>query len=104
MTSETSARETPAACATSSIVTGRPGVLTGCVDRLIIAPLPLERSNVRALQTAVSPGGTTMSNAPERGFLDRVAAGPISWGVCEVPGWGLQLEPDRVLTEVRALG
>ena len=35
---------------------------------------------------------------------DRVAAAPISWGVCEVPGWGLQLEPDRVLAEMRSLG
>jgi inosose dehydratase len=43
-----------------------------------------------------------MSNAPE--LLDRVAAGPISWGVCEVPGWGLQLEPERVLGEMRGLG
>ncbi len=43
-----------------------------------------------------------MSNAPE--LLDRVAAGPISWGVCEVPGWGLQLEPDRVLADMRELG
>jgi inosose dehydratase len=34
----------------------------------------------------------------------RVAAAPISWGVCEVPGWGYQLEPERVLTEMRSLG
>jgi inosose dehydratase len=34
----------------------------------------------------------------------RVAAAPISWGVCEVPGWGLMLPPDRVLTEMAALG
>jgi inosose dehydratase len=33
----------------------------------------------------------------------RVAAAPISWGVCEVPGWGLQLPPDRVLREVADL-
>jgi inosose dehydratase len=45
-----------------------------------------------------------MSTAPENGLLDRVAAGPISWGVCEVPGWGLQLEPDRVLAEMHRLG
>jgi len=45
-----------------------------------------------------------MSNAPEAGFLGRVAAGPISWGVCEVPGWGLQLDPDRVLGEMHDLG
>ena len=37
-------------------------------------------------------------------FLDRVAAAPISWGICEAPGWGLQLPVDRVLTEARELG
>ncbi|TDC91022.1 TIM barrel protein [Actinomadura sp. 7K507] len=34
----------------------------------------------------------------------RVAAAPISWGVCEVPGWGHQLEPGRVLADMRDLG
>ena len=34
----------------------------------------------------------------------RVAAAPISWGVCEVPGWGLMLPPERVLGEMAALG
>lgn len=37
-------------------------------------------------------------------FLDRVAAAPISWGICEAPGWGLQLPVDRVLAEARELG
>jgi inosose dehydratase len=36
--------------------------------------------------------------------LDRVAGAPISWGVCEVPGWGHQLGPDRVLTEMHEVG
>jgi inosose dehydratase len=36
--------------------------------------------------------------------LDRVAGAPISWGVCEVPGWGYQLDPDRVLGEVAEIG
>lgn len=36
--------------------------------------------------------------------LDRVAGAPISWGVCEVPGWGHQLPADRVLSEMRSLG
>jgi inosose dehydratase len=36
--------------------------------------------------------------------LDRVAGAPISWGVCEAPGWGLQLAPDRVLAEMGELG
>jgi inosose dehydratase len=34
----------------------------------------------------------------------RVAAAPISWGVCEVPGWGHQLGRDRVLAEMRSAG
>jgi inosose dehydratase len=34
----------------------------------------------------------------------KLAAAPISWGVCEVPDWGLQLAPDRVLSDMRALG
>jgi inosose dehydratase len=38
------------------------------------------------------------------GLLDRVAGAPISWGVCEVPGWGYQLQPDRVLGEMREVG
>jgi inosose dehydratase len=37
-------------------------------------------------------------------MTQRIAAAPISWGVCEVPGWGYQLEPDRVLGEMRELG
>jgi inosose dehydratase len=37
-------------------------------------------------------------------LLDRVAGAPISWGVCEVPGWGHQLAPQRVLTEMREVG
>lgn len=34
----------------------------------------------------------------------KVAGAPISWGVCEVPGWGFQLEPDRVLREMVEVG
>jgi inosose dehydratase len=34
----------------------------------------------------------------------KIAGAPISWGVCEVPGWGYQLAPDRVLTEMREVG
>jgi inosose dehydratase len=36
--------------------------------------------------------------------VDRIAGAPISWGLCEVPGWGHQLAPDRVLAEMRDLG
>jgi inosose dehydratase len=34
----------------------------------------------------------------------KLAGAPISWGVCEVPGWGRQLPPDRVLAEMANLG
>lgn len=34
----------------------------------------------------------------------RIAAAPISWGVCEVPGWGLMLPTSRVLPEMTSLG
>ena len=34
----------------------------------------------------------------------RLAAAPISWGVCEVPDWGHQMSPDRVLGEMREVG
>jgi inosose dehydratase len=35
---------------------------------------------------------------------ERVAGAPISWGVCEVPGWGHQLTAERVLAEMREVG
>ena len=37
-------------------------------------------------------------------LTERIAAAPISWGVCEVPGWGWQHEPPTVLTQMRELG
>jgi inosose dehydratase len=36
--------------------------------------------------------------------MARLAAAPISWGVCEVPGWGRQMDPERVLREMAELG
>lgn len=38
------------------------------------------------------------------GLRDRVAGAPISWGVCEVAGWGHQLAPERVLREMSEIG
>ena len=37
-------------------------------------------------------------------FLSRVASAPISWGICEVPGWGKMLPTERVLSEMSQLG
>jgi inosose dehydratase len=35
---------------------------------------------------------------------ERIAGAPISWGVCEAPGWGYEIGPGRVLKEMRELG
>lgn len=37
-------------------------------------------------------------------LLERIATAPISWGVCEMPGWGYQLPVDAVLKEMSATG
>lgn len=34
----------------------------------------------------------------------RIAGAPISWGVCEAPGWGTQLDADQVFGELAAAG
>ncbi len=36
--------------------------------------------------------------------VDRIAGAPISWGVCEVPGWGYQLPAEQVLADMHELG
>jgi inosose dehydratase len=36
--------------------------------------------------------------------LHKIAGAPISWGVCEVPGWGHQMVQDRVLSEMTQVG
>ena len=45
-----------------------------------------------------------MTAATRTALLDRVATAPVSWGVCEVPGWGYQLPVDRVLAEMADAG
>lgn len=37
-------------------------------------------------------------------MVPKLAGAPITWGVCEVPGWGRQLERDRVLSEIARAG
>ena len=37
-------------------------------------------------------------------LAERVAGAPITWGICEVPGWGHQMPAERVLSEMRSLG
>ena len=45
-----------------------------------------------------------MTTATRTSLLDRVATAPISWGVCEMPGWGYQLPVERMLAEMAAAG
>jgi inosose dehydratase len=35
---------------------------------------------------------------------ERVAGAPISWGACEVPGWGVMPSPETVLSQMAELG
>jgi len=45
-----------------------------------------------------------MTTSPDLAGTDKIAGAPISWGVCEVPGWGYQLTPERVLNEMQQVG
>ncbi len=53
------------------------------------------------MSTIVNP---SIGPVGARGIGVRLAGAPISWGVCEVPGWGYQLNAPRVLGEMAALG
>jgi len=37
-------------------------------------------------------------------FAGRLAGAPISWGVCEVPGWGWQFDATTVLSQMQEVG
>ena len=43
--------------------------------------------------------GTGLPRSPHR-----LALSPVCWGVSDVLGWGLQLDPERVLSEAAAVG
>lgn len=45
-----------------------------------------------------------MAAVPSEAMADRIAGAPISWGVCEVPGWGHQLSPEVVLAQMSEVG
>lgn len=47
---------------------------------------------------------TMITATPASRRVDRIAGAPISWGVCEVPNWGYQLDAERVMGEMRELG
>lgn len=39
-----------------------------------------------------------------RAIAERLAGAPISWGVCEVPDWGWQLDSEAVLSQMHEVG
>ena len=39
-----------------------------------------------------------------RSLDERLAGAPISWGACEVPGWGVMPDPERVLSQMASVG
>jgi inosose dehydratase len=72
------------------------------VEDGLAADAPSERDGVDERPSgaaAASPG-----DDPVPALQPRLAGAPISWGVCEVPGWGLQLSIERVLSEMAQLG
>jgi inosose dehydratase len=44
------------------------------------------------------------SDAGPAPIEERLAGAPISWGACEVPGWGVMPAPETVLSQMAALG
>ena len=46
----------------------------------------------------------TLPKLSRRPLGPRIALSPTSWGISDVPGWGHQLDPERVLSEAAAVG
>src|SRR6478672_7708485 len=77
---------------------------------------PPTPANSPAARTASSPSTRSHEPRPLEARIDnrgdrpmtdlalRIAGAPISWGVCEVPGWGWQYDPRTVLTQMREVG
>jgi inosose dehydratase len=58
------------------------------------------KGDVDAGATGPGAGGTGAGGTG----AGKIAGAPVSWGVCEVPGWGYQLSPERVLAEMAQVG
>lgn len=48
--------------------------------------------------------GSAQVTESRSGLLERIAGAPVCWGVCEVPGWGHQLDPHTVFSQMTELG
>lgn len=54
------------------------------------------------MTTPSTPSAPATTTRPP--LVERIAGAPISWGVCEVPGWGHQMDVDTVLGQMREVG
>jgi inosose dehydratase len=54
--------------------------------------------------TNTAPNTPNTPNTRNLALDERIAGAPISWGVCEVPGWGWQYDPETVLTQMADIG
>src|SRR5690606_39092952 len=80
---------------------GRPGGRGVPAGEHAPRPCGVRARPARPAPPPVTPGGPDPAGE-ERAM--RIAGAPISWGVCEVPGWGHQLAPQRGLTVMAELG
>src|SRR6202158_6560156 len=59
----------------------------------------LEKGNLCALRARRTFPGMRSARPTHR-----LAISPVCWGISDVPGWGHQLDPERVLSEAAAVG
>jgi len=79
------------------------GDMGSVVERALGSGGYVDDAPVDADEAAAVPALGRSGEAGE-GFIRRVAGAPISWGICEVPGWGEQLPVDRVSARTVAIG
>src|SRR6478609_11139191 len=80
----------------------RPGAPNSSTSNLYRIPFPSTAPPGADRRGRSDMNDATTPAAPAA--RQRIAGAPISWGVCEVPGWGYQLTPDRVLAEMLVVG
>jgi inosose dehydratase len=71
---------------------------------LAIAAAPLNGARLLRGGAPRVAGVRLREGCAVRPVEERLAGAPISWGACEVPGWGLMPSPQAVLREMAELG
>src|SRR6202163_973916 len=70
-------------------------------SRSWVAGMLREKVNLCAL---IARQGRSFPGMRSRRATHRLAVSPVCWGISDVPGWGHQLAPERVLSEAVAVG